>query len=182
MSIHYFRALIPDGNVTVIWSDAGINSQAELRDYFILSSLPNDNYILYAGDFGPIAGGLEYKFNLPLISKILKKGTHHTDYWTKCIDEAMAINDNSTNDSTKIDSITSQSLSNTINPAHYKLRNGLEVIDILEDIGIAKDYCRGNAIKYLIRAGRKDNVAALEDYSKAQWYVDKLVELMSDSE
>lgn len=64
-----------------------------------------------------------------------------------------------------------------INPAHYKLRDGLEVIHILEDIGIAKDYCQGNAIKYLIRAGRKNNVDSLEDFKKAQWYVNKLVSL-----
>ena len=77
-----------------------------------------------------------------------------------------------------IDRKLNKEKSDAINPAHYKLRNGLEVIDILEDIEIAKDYCQGNAIKYLIRAGRKDSVDELEDFKKAQWYVNKLVSLL----
>lgn len=63
-----------------------------------------------------------------------------------------------------------------INPSHYKLRDGLQVIDCLEDLNIAKDYCHGNAIKYLMRAGRKGS--AVEDFKKAQWYLNKLISLM----
>lgn len=53
-------------------------------------------------------------------------------------------------------------------PSHYTwLPNGLEVIDITEQFS----FTVGNAIKYLMRAGRKDN--ALEDYKKARWYLDR---------
>jgi hypothetical protein len=37
-------------------------------------------------------------------------------------------------------------------------------------------YLRGNAIKYLARAGHKD--AAIQDYRKAKHYLDKLLEVM----
>ena len=37
-------------------------------------------------------------------------------------------------------------------------------------------FLRGNAIKYLARAGTKGS--ALEDYKKAQHYLDKLIEVM----
>jgi len=57
-----------------------------------------------------------------------------------------------------------------INPAHYKAGR-VEVIDFIrEQLGDADfaAYCRGNAIKYLSRAGRKD--ARAQDYGKAAWY------------
>lgn len=39
-------------------------------------------------------------------------------------------------------------------------------------------YLRGNAIKYLARAGSKGE--ALEDYRKAQHYLDKLIEALTE--
>ena len=38
-----------------------------------------------------------------------------------------------------------------------------------------KGFCKGNAIKYLSRAGKKGD--ELEDLQKARWYCDKLIEL-----
>jgi len=35
---------------------------------------------------------------------------------------------------------------------------------------------RGNAIKYLWRAGSKDPAAELEDLRKARWYVDREID------
>lgn len=39
-------------------------------------------------------------------------------------------------------------------------------------------YLRGNAIKYLARAGNKGD--ALEDYQKAQHYLSRLIEVMTN--
>ena len=39
-----------------------------------------------------------------------------------------------------------------------------------------RGYCRGNAIKYLSRAGKK-TPDPKQDYEKAQWYLNKLVEV-----
>ncbi|MFJ2114164.1 DUF3310 domain-containing protein [Streptomyces sp. NPDC087850] len=61
--------------------------------------------------------------------------------------------------------------SDSINhPAHYMgFSNSAEVIDIAEHLG----FCRGNAVKYLARAGRKDASTELEDLKKARWYVER---------
>ena len=55
-------------------------------------------------------------------------------------------------------------------PSHYTgFSHGAEVIDITENL----NFNRGNAIKYLARAGRKDSASELEDLMKARWYVNR---------
>ena len=56
-------------------------------------------------------------------------------------------------------------------PSHYAdgWSNGAEVIDITEHLNFNK----GNAVKYLARAGRKDPARELEDLHKAAWYVQR---------
>lgn len=56
-------------------------------------------------------------------------------------------------------------------PPHYS-QGDVECIEALEAIGIAEDYCRGNAIKYLWRLRAKGE--ALADVRKALWYVTRL--------
>lgn len=66
-----------------------------------------------------------------------------------------------------------------INPQHYKAGK-IEVIDIMRDQLSPeefKGFCKGLIIKYLCRADHKNG---LEDYQKAQWYLNKLIEVMSD--
>ncbi|ACY35904.1 hypothetical protein CMP1-08 [Clavibacter phage CMP1] len=53
-------------------------------------------------------------------------------------------------------------------PAHYKFDNGVEVIDLTEQL----TFNTGNAVKYLSRAGRK-SADPIEDLRKARWYVDR---------
>lgn len=56
-------------------------------------------------------------------------------------------------------------------PSHYEegWSNGAEVIDITENL----NFNRGNAVKYLARAGRKDATKTIEDLKKARWYIDR---------
>jgi hypothetical protein len=54
-----------------------------------------------------------------------------------------------------------------IRPSYYKLSNGAELIDLIDQ----KTFCVGNAIKYLIRAGLKGD--RLEDLEKALYYVQR---------
>jgi len=58
-------------------------------------------------------------------------------------------------------------------PAHYTI-GPMECIDAIEAAtgpsGFV-DYCRGNALKYIWRAGLKDNAA--EDLLKAAWYCER---------
>jgi hypothetical protein len=59
-------------------------------------------------------------------------------------------------------------MSDPINPNHYKSHpSGIECIQITEHL----NFCRGNAIKYLWRAGEKGDV--IEDLRKAKWYVER---------
>lgn len=53
-------------------------------------------------------------------------------------------------------------------PSHYQ-GNALEVIDIIEDFDL--NFCLGNAIKYILRAGKKGN--KLDDLNKAIWYLER---------
>jgi hypothetical protein len=55
-------------------------------------------------------------------------------------------------------------------PSHYT-SGGVECIDAIEAAGYAEGFNRGNAIKYLWRAGKKDNEMA--DLRKAKWYLDR---------
>lgn len=60
---------------------------------------------------------------------------------------------------------------NVTNPAHYT-DGGIETIDFIEaKLGIEgfNAFCRGNALKYLSRAGKKDNEA--QDLKKAVFYI-----------
>ncbi|MFJ3084395.1 DUF3310 domain-containing protein [Streptomyces halstedii] len=60
-------------------------------------------------------------------------------------------------------------------PPHYAdgWSNGAEVIDITENL----NFNRGNAVKYLARAGKKGGPEKeLEDLQKALWYVSREVE------
>lgn len=59
-------------------------------------------------------------------------------------------------------------------PPHYN-RFPVEVINITEQL----DFNRGNAVKYLARAGFKEGVDELEDLSKAAWYVNRAIEKLT---
>ena len=60
-----------------------------------------------------------------------------------------------------------------INPEYYKV-GGIETIDYLRAKLTPQEfagYCRGNALKYLSRAGHKDEAA--QDIGKAIWYLER---------
>lgn len=57
-------------------------------------------------------------------------------------------------------------------PAHYTAYKGLEVIDLTEQMNFNK----GNAVKYIARAGLKDPAKEIEDLEKAKWYIQREIE------
>ena len=60
-------------------------------------------------------------------------------------------------------------------PAHYGGKgNVYEAIKVIEAQGIGNEFCLGNCIKYLLRAGEKTE-SPLEDYKKAKWYLERLI-------
>lgn len=67
--------------------------------------------------------------------------------------------------------------SNVNHPSHYNQnKNGIEVIDIIEGQGWGVGFNRGNAVKYILRAGYKDPNKELEDLQKAAWYINREIE------
>ena len=58
-------------------------------------------------------------------------------------------------------------------PAHYT-DGSIEVIDFIEDKKL--NYHRGNALKYLCRAGKKDPAKEVEDLQKAVWYINREIQ------
>lgn len=55
-------------------------------------------------------------------------------------------------------------------PSHYT-DGKIEVIEFIEDKNL--NYHRGNAIKYICRAGKKDPSKEIEDLQKAIWYINR---------
>ena len=55
-------------------------------------------------------------------------------------------------------------------PAYYTNGN-IEVIDFIEDKGL--NFHKGNAIKYIVRAGKKNPEKEVEDLQKAVWYLSR---------
>lgn len=63
------------------------------------------------------------------------------------------------------------------NPKHYDLFPNQQAIDIIQASLTAEEfagYCKGNALKYRLRAGSKGD--ALKCIAKADWYQNKLWE------
>ena len=73
-------------------------------------------------------------------------------------------------------------------PTHYtwlKDKCGIEVIDITRHL----DFDLGNAIKYILRAGKKPiiskeniniNKAAIQDLQKAIWYINDKIKMLDN--
>lgn len=60
-------------------------------------------------------------------------------------------------------------------PKHYGGEsNPYEAIKVIEAWDL--DFCLGNAVKYISRAGKKDSSKELEDLNKAIWYLKRRAE------
>ena len=68
-------------------------------------------------------------------------------------------------------------MSDAVNhPAHYT-DGRIEVIDFIEDKKL--NYHRGNAVKYICRAGKKDPEKTIEDLQKAEWYLHREIQRLT---
>ncbi|MFQ9298914.1 MAG: DUF3310 domain-containing protein, partial [Clostridia bacterium] len=74
----------------------------------------------------------------------------------------------------KIDSDKIKEVEDVVNhPSHYTDGN-IEVMDFIEDKQL--NFARGNVIKYVSRAGKKDPNKELEDLKKSMWYLNREIE------
>lgn len=60
-------------------------------------------------------------------------------------------------------------------PSHYTDGN-IEVIDFIEDKKLG--FHLGNAVKYIVRAGKKDSSKTKDDIKKAIWYLERYLEAL----
>jgi hypothetical protein len=65
--------------------------------------------------------------------------------------------------------LNKQSSDSVDHPAHYTAYTGLEIIELVEQM----NFNRGNAVKYIARAGLKSKDTEIEDLKKAVWYINR---------
>jgi hypothetical protein len=68
-----------------------------------------------------------------------------------------------------------QKIDQVNHPQHYGGENNVyEAIKVIDAWGLDNDFYLGNAVKYLSRAGKKDDT--VQDLKKAIWYIEKKIE------
>lgn len=65
-------------------------------------------------------------------------------------------------------------MENVDHPAHYGGDSIYETIKVIDAWEL--DFCLGNAVKYISRAGKKDPEKRIEDLRKAIWYIQHEIE------
>lgn len=89
-------------------------------------------------------------------------------------------------DTNSQDTQTTVSGSNNVNhPSHYGGDTLYETIKVMEawyGIEVVKNFCLGNVLKYISRVGKKAGADKLTDLQKAQWYLNKVIELVERQE
>lgn len=63
-------------------------------------------------------------------------------------------------------------------PSHYTAYKGVEVIQLTEQM----NFNRGNAVKYIARAGLKNPATEIEDLEKARWYIDREIKRLKEKD
>ena len=64
-----------------------------------------------------------------------------------------------------------------ITPDYYN-DTKIAPIDVIEDWDL--DFCLGSALKYIKRAGKKDNNPSIQDLKKVIWYVERRIKELED--
>lgn len=70
-------------------------------------------------------------------------------------------------------------MTNVNHPDHYGGDTTYETINVIEAWNL--DFCLGNAVKYISRAGKKDKSKTIEDLQKAIWYLNRKIEQLENS-
>lgn len=68
---------------------------------------------------------------------------------------------------------------NVNHPSHYT-DGKIEVIDFIEEKNL--NYHRGNAVKYIARAGKKNPDKEIEDLKKACWYINREIKRLEEKD
>jgi hypothetical protein len=67
-------------------------------------------------------------------------------------------------------------------PKHYTDSNDRQIspIHIIEYYALG--FHLGNAVKYILRAGKKPTESVLDDLKKARWYLDRRIRLLEEEQ
>jgi len=66
-------------------------------------------------------------------------------------------------------------------PSHYGgAENLYETIKVIEAWEL--DFCLGNAVKYISRAGKKEKDKTVQDLEKAKWYLERKISHLKSGE
>lgn len=65
-----------------------------------------------------------------------------------------------------------------IKPGYYN-DTKIAPIDVIEDWDL--DFCLGSALKYIKRAGKKDNNPSVQDLNKVIWYVKRRIQELEEA-
>ena len=63
-----------------------------------------------------------------------------------------------------------------VNHTSHYTDGGIETIDFIEAKKLP--YHLGNAVKYISRAGKKDQSKTIEDLQKAVWYIERYIKVV----
>lgn len=72
-----------------------------------------------------------------------------------------------------------------VNKPQYYAETKIEVIDYIEDKQL--DFCLGNVVKYVSRAGRKHSASMdnkekeIQDLEKAKWYLERRIKELKEN-
>lgn len=70
-------------------------------------------------------------------------------------------------------------MDNVNHPAHYGgADNTYEAIKVIEAWNL--DFCLGNVVKYISRAGKKEGNSLIQDLEKAKWYLERRIQELKD--
>lgn len=103
------------------------------------------------------------------------------DLCTEYVEESEMKNERAMKDVDPIDLLIIASKEQVDHPDHYGGKdNPYETIKVIDAWGL--DFCLGNAIKYISRAGKKDDNSKLQDLKKALWYIQHEIVKMEGKE
>lgn len=72
-------------------------------------------------------------------------------------------------------------MDNVNHPAHYGgADNVYEAIKVIEAWNL--DFCLGNVVKYISRAGKKEGNSLIQDLEKAKWYLERRIQELRDEQ
>ena len=72
-------------------------------------------------------------------------------------------------------------MDNVNHPAHYGgADNAYEAIKVIEAWNL--DFCLGNVVKYISRAGKKEGNSLIQDLEKAKWYLERRIQELKNEQ